>query len=210
MLAICRFHVSCVVLFLRHSSRGVRVCVCVCAGTVITCAAIRLQLRVTSCAKVFIPTLAFQPQLTSRRGVTMASKRCASRDCRCQPSGACSAPGGPFCGQHCACPGHGRRTQRGGTTRGAPSWAERRLAATRHETTQVIGEAVDYLWCHEYDWCRRFEARSPTGVLRYVFGFCRHCALGMGCLGPGGFSDGSFGLNERFGNTGAHSHRALP
>lgn len=113
-------------------------------------------------------TRTFEPQLTSLRGVIMASQRCASRDCRCQPSGACTAPGGPFCGQHCACPGHGRRTQRGGTNRGAPSWTARRLAATRYETAHVIGEAVDYLWCHEYDWCRRFEARSPTGVLRYL------------------------------------------
>jgi len=113
-------------------------------------------------------TRTFQPQLTSGRGEIMASHRCASMDCRCQPSGACTAPGGPFCGQHCACPGHGRRTQRGGTNRGAPSWTARRLAATRYETAHVIGEAVDYLWCHENDWCRRFEARSPTGVLRYL------------------------------------------
>jgi len=113
-------------------------------------------------------TRTFQPQLTSGRGEIMASHRCASMDCRCQPSGACTAPGGPFCGQHCACPGHGRRTQRGGTNRGAPSWTARRLAATRYETAHVIGEAVDYLWCHENDWCRRFEARSPTGVRRYL------------------------------------------
>ena len=113
-------------------------------------------------------TRAFEPLLTSVRGLIMASQRCAAPDCRCQPSGACTAPGGPFCGQHCACPGHGRRTQRGGMSRGAPSWTARRLAATRYESAHVIGEAVDFLLYHEFDWCRRFDARSPTGVRRYL------------------------------------------